>query len=80
MSGKKSSSSSSSSDKKEEAKAPEPPKRRLNKIKTNTVVGKAAVEVGSAKVEQWQRTPLQMITEYCQKQKRPKAMCAHCVN
>jgi hypothetical protein len=33
---------------------------------------KPAVEIGSAVVAQWQRTPLQLVSEYCQREKRPK--------
>jgi hypothetical protein len=52
---------------------PKPPKRKAQRGGV-TLVAKPAQEVGSAVVQQWQRTPLQMIQEYCQRQKRPKPM------
>jgi flagellum-specific peptidoglycan hydrolase FlgJ len=53
------------------ADAPKPPKRKAQRGGV-IAVEKPPQQVGSAVVAMWQRTPIQLLNEYCQREKRPK--------
>ena len=53
------------------ADVPKPPKRKMQRGGV-VATEKPPQQIGTTVVAQWQRTPMQLLNEYCQREKRPK--------